>query len=201
MRSFSPRTTPSRIRTWSAPSPSTRASVSTLRVRVLASLIRLALAAEGSRRGVVGAEHVPDLLPRGALLRQPAGEARRIRRLNRAEAAVAAAAERRTQVAAAGLRHRTQAGDAARHHDADRARALALDALAVVRDVRRPIVEKRVQHLDQLALVDRAAAQLEVDDAVVGDRGRMDQRLDEFGPRVDGLHPVLDAGEVAQRLD
>src|SRR5512144_2717014 len=164
MRSFSSRTTPSRMRMSSAPSPSTRASVSTLMVRVLASLMRLALPAEGGGRGVVGAEHAADLLRRGALLRQPAGEARRVRGLNRAEAAVAAAAERRTQVAAAGLRHRTQARDTARHHDADRARAVARDALAGVRDVRRSIVEKRVQHLDQLALVDRAAAQLEVDE-------------------------------------
>ena len=61
--------------------------------------------------------------------------------LARPEAAVAAAPQRRTEVAAAGLGHRAEARHAMGDHDADGAIALALDAFAVARDVRPAAVE------------------------------------------------------------
>ena len=60
-------------------------------------------------------------------------ERRRVRRLHRPVAAVAAAVEGRAERAAAGVRHRPEAGRAVRHHHADVAPELALDADAVGR--------------------------------------------------------------------
>ena len=65
----------------------------------------------------------------------------------------------------------------------------------------RALVEEGADHLEQLALVDRAAVQLEVDVDVGGDRRRGLERRDVLGRGVDDRHEVLDVGEVAQRLD
>ena len=50
-------------------------------------------------------------------------------------------------------------------------------------------------------LVDRAAAQLEVDRHVGGDRRRGGQRVDVLRAGVDGATELVDVAEVAQRLD
>ena len=65
---------------------------------------------------------------------------------------------------------------------------------------RRPC-RKAVSDLEQLALVDRAAAQLEVDGDVRGDRRRGRERGDELRRGVDEARELLDVGEVPQRLD
>ena len=57
------------------------------------------------------------------------------------------------------------------------------------------------EDLDQLALVDRAAAQLEVDVDVRRDRGGRVERRQVLGVGVDDRAELLDVGPVAQRLD
>ncbi len=109
----------------------------------------------------------------------------RVRRLLRPEAAVAAAVVGRADRAAAGLRHRPEAGRAVRHHDADVAAQLALDADAVGAMFGRRPFRKALDHLEQLVLVDRAAAQLEVDRHVGRDRRRAVERRDVLGRGVD----------------
>ena len=72
---------------------------------------------------------------------------------------------------------RAQARRAVGDHHADIAAQLALDADAVRAAITglRPARKAR-DHLDELALVDRAAAQLEIDRHMVGDRRRGRQR-------------------------
>ena len=84
-------------------------------------------------------------------------------RLHRPEAAVAAAVVGGAERAAAGVGDRTEAGGAVGDHDADVAAPLALDADAVRGDRRAAVLQEGADHLEQLALVDRAALQLEVD--------------------------------------
>src|SRR4051812_34124006 len=115
-----------------APSPSTRASRSLL--IVLVSLMRFARHAERLGPGVeraVDAHEVDLLHPQAG---QPRVERLRPRRLHRAEAAVAATVIGGAQRAAAGVGDGAEAGRAVGDHDADVARALALDADAVRRD-------------------------------------------------------------------
>ena len=88
-----------------------------------------------------------------------------------------------------------------RDRDADVAAALALHADAVARDPRLAALELGGEHLEQLVLVDRAAAQLEVDLHVRGDRGRARQGRDVLRVGVDDRAELGDVGEVAQRLD
>ena len=71
----------------------------------------------------------------------------------------------------------------------------------LVEDPGPPSVQERRDHLEELALVDQAAAQLEVDGDVGGDRRRGRERRDELRRGVDEAGEVLDVGEVAQRLD
>ena len=88
-----------------------------------------------------------------------------------------------------------------RHHHADIALELALDADAVRRRHRPASGEKGGDDLEKLTLVDRAAAQLEIDRHVIGDRGRGRERVDIVGPRIDDGRVFLHIREVAQRLD
>ena len=81
------------------------------------------------------------------------------------EAAVAAAVVRRAERAAAGLRHRAEARRAVRDHHADVAARACTRRRRCRRDRGPAAVQERGDHLEQLALVDRAAAQLEVDAA------------------------------------
>ncbi len=124
-----------------------------------------------------------------------------VRALHRAEAAVAAAVVRRADGAAARLRDRAEARGAVGDHHARRAACLALEAHARRRQPRRAAVQERQHRLDELLLRDRAAAQLEVDLDVIGDRSRRLERADELGARVDERDPLLHVGEVPQRLD
>jgi hypothetical protein len=62
-------------------------------------------------------------------------------------------------------------------------------------------VEVRGDHLEQLALVDRAPVQLEVDRHVRRDRRRGRERRDEAGRGVHDAHELVDVREVPQRLD
>ena len=68
------------------------------------------------------------------------------------------------------MRHRAQARRAVGDHHADVAAALALDADAVAGDLRLALVEVGADDLQQLALVGRAAVELEVD-AMCSDAG------------------------------
>lgn len=85
--------------------------------------------------------------------------------------------------------------------DADRAPPLALETDAVVGDAGLAAAEERGDHFQELAAVYRAAAQLEVDIDVVGDRGGGGECVDVVGAGVDGASVLVDIGEVVQRLD
>ncbi len=141
-------------------------------------------------RAVVGTEYVQ--LPR---------QRDRVRRLHRAKAPVAAAVVRRAERAAAGVRDRTETGVPCATITQTVAAPLALDADARRRDRRPAAMQKGVEHLEQLPLVDRAAVQLEVDRHVGRDRRRGCKRRDVLRRRVDDPQEIADVGEVAQRLD
>src|SRR4029453_6901427 len=127
MRSCTSATMPPSMRTYIAPSPSTRASASTLIVR----LMGLARLAERRRAGVECAVDAHQVSIGKPQLLQPRGQSRRVGGLHRPEAAVAAAVVGRAQRTAAGVRDRTEARCAVGDHDADGVAALALDADAV----------------------------------------------------------------------
>ena len=114
-----------------------------------------------------------------------AGKCRRVRRLHRAEAAIAAAPERGADRAASGMRHRPKAGRALDHH-ADGAALLAFDADAVRGNRGFAPGQECGDHLGELVFVDRAAAQLEIDGHVRRDGRRGGERLDIVRPRIDG---------------
>src|SRR3954463_6799955 len=119
MRRRTSSTTPSRTRTCSAPSPSTRASAVATRMRSVIG------------EGVEGAVQAHDVALGKAVRGHPRAERARIRRLHRPEAAEAAAVVARAQRAAARVRDRAEARRAVRDGDADVPGALALDAHAV----------------------------------------------------------------------
>jgi hypothetical protein len=85
--------------------------------------------------------------------------------------------------------------------------ALALEADGVVRHLGLAAGQGRAQHLEQLPLVDRAAAELEVDEDVLRDRRGGREGVEELGVGVDRGRERGDVGdaarssEVAQRLD
>src|SRR5262245_35746199 len=121
MRSSRAAISPSAMRTYIAPSPSTRASASVRNVRVRRSdpLTRLALLPEGRGRGMERAIDAHDVALLHAEPAEPAAERARVRRLHRPEAAVAAAVVARAQRAAARVRDRPEARRAVRDHHAD----------------------------------------------------------------------------------
>ncbi len=86
-------------------------------------------------------------------------------------------------------------------HHARQAASLAFGADADVGDVRLAPDEERRDDLEQLALVDGAAAQLEVDGDVVGYRCRRGECVDVLRTGVDDGAVLLDVAEVAQGLD
>ena len=160
-----PSTAPSRTRTCSAPSPSTRASQSTSRDRARHQL--MARARRNARRPALKVRKTRTQLALGhAEVVSQALSASRVRRLHRAEAAVAAAVVARAERAAAGVGDRAR-GTACRGRPSRRrcrARLHSMQTLWAAIAGRRPLQEG-AEHLEQLALVDRAAAQLEVDRA------------------------------------
>src|SRR5512133_1612441 len=199
MRSLTSWTRPSRTRTSIAPSPSTRASIL---VRISRSaMVRLALGPERRRAGVERAIQAHDVALGQVVTGQPAPERARIGLLHRPETAVAAAVVARAQRTAAGVRHRAQARRAVSDHHADVAAALALDAHAVTGDLGPALVQIGADDLEQLALVGRAAVELEVDGHVLDGGRRVAQRGDVLRAGVDGRHEFVDVGEVAQGLD
>ena len=86
-------------------------------------------------------------------------------------------------------------------HHADEAATLAVEADTVRRRVWLSSVEKGADDLDELLLIDRAAAQLEIDANVIGDRRGSAQRLDVVGPRIDDRGELAHVLEIAQCLD
>jgi len=169
--------------------------------RSLAGVMSFTGLGEGGVRGVEGSEYPVHFGVRHAELAELVRQGGDVRGGYRAEAAVAAAAEGGADGAAAGLGDRSQAGDAAGHHDARGAAQLAVVADAVPGDPRLAARQQRGDQLEQLAFVDRAAAQLEVDRDVVGHRRGGGQRRDVLGPRVHHRGELGHVGEVAQRLD
>ena len=134
--------------------------------------------------------------------RQAPGKRRRVRRILRAEAAVTAAVVAGAEGAAAGVRDRPQARRSVGDHNADIAGELALQTNAVSRRSPACGPRERREDFEQLLLVDRAAAQFEVDRHVLADRGRRRQGVDIFGLGVHGAHQTRrDIAEVSQGLD
>src|SRR5579884_49986 len=112
---------------------------------------------------VEGREQPLDIAFARAEAPQERDERRRIRRLHRAEAPEAPARERRAEGAASRVRHGPEARGAVGDDDADEAAALAFRADARRADLRPPAVKVGRHKLEKLALVDRAAVELEVD--------------------------------------
>ena len=162
------------MRTYIAPSPSTRASMFVRIVRVRGGsgggVMRIAFLLELGTGRVERAEDVVQLPFGGAESLAPAREGGRVRGLLGPEAAVAAAVVRRADRPAPRVRDRPEARSSVRDHHADVAAPLALDADALRGDARLSPVQEGAQHLEQLALVDRAPLQLEVDRHVRRDR-------------------------------
>src|SRR5450830_104650 len=158
------------------------------------------LLAEGGLVAVVGAVGAKQGILADAHLAPALGQRDGVRRLLRAEAAVATARKRRADGTATGLRHRAQAGGAENLYAWGLA-PLALGADGVGGYVRTPAREHCQKRVHELLLVDRAALQLEIDLDVVGDRRRGLERLDVLGMRVDDVRVLLHVGEVLERLD
>ena len=124
-----------------------------------------------------------------------------VRGLGRPEAAVTPATEPRAQRAAPRPRDRAEARLALGHDDADEATPLALDAYRRVRDARHGAAQQRPDRAEELATIDRAPRQLEVDRHVVRDRMGVLERAHVLGRRVHGAHElVVLARRVAERL-
>ena len=165
-------------------------------------LIGVARGSEGRGPGVVAAEGAHQVGARRAqLLLPPAAERGGVGRFRGPEAAEAAALVGGAERPAAGLRDGPEAGRRVRGHHAHGAAPLALEAHRVGGDVGPAAEQERPQHLDELALADRAAAQLEVHPHVLRDRRRGSERADVLRRRVDGARELAHVLEVAQRLD
>jgi hypothetical protein len=130
-----------------------------------------------------------------------AGEPGRIRLLARPKASVAAAAEARADGAAARLGDLAEAGDALADHDADDAASLAFHADGLVPQLRATTGGERGEELNELAGIDRAAAQLRVHGHVLRDGRGAGQRCDPLGVRVDAQPERVVVAPVAERLD
>jgi hypothetical protein len=139
--------------------------------------------------------------PRRSASKKRGGQRRGVRGVVRTEAAVAAAVVGGAQRPAPGLGDGPEAGHPFGDRDAHGPAALALHADAVGRDPGSAALQHRGEHLEQLRLVDRAAAQLEVDSDVCGDRGRAVECGQVGRMGVDHREELPDVGEVAQRLD
>src|ERR1039457_708596 len=192
MRSLTSATRLPRTLIFMPPSPSTRVRTSTVSVRVRrgagagrsapaggltrGSLMELAFAPERLGGGIEGAERADEIRRRHAHRAPERRHGCGVRGLGRPETGVAAAVVRGTDRAAAGLSDRSEAGRAMRHHHARRPAPLAFETYARRRNSRFAAVKKRREHLEELALVDRTAAQLIVDEDVLGDRRGLAQR-------------------------
>src|SRR6516225_6042443 len=115
----------------------------------------------GSR--VEGAKDPADIALRHTEREELACDRRGVRGLGRPEAAIAAAAIGRADRAAAGLRDGAKAGCSPGDHDANGAPQFAFMTDAVPGDRRLAPDQEGFDNLEELALVDRATAQLEID--------------------------------------
>ena len=139
------------------------------------------------------------LCPRPVAFQQRS--ATRVGRFHGAETPIAAAAVGRAQRAAAGVRHRAQAGDAAATmtHTVPR-RLHSTQTLWVGILGLRPMQE-RASTSSSCSLLIGQPLQLEIHGHVVGDRRGLVQRFDIRGRGVHDGHEVPYILEIAQRLD
>src|ERR1035441_884517 len=151
--------------------------------------------------GIEATEGACDLRVVLAQNAQLIAERLRIGALHGAVAAVTSPVKARAQRAATRLGNRSQAGDALRHRNADVALAFALHADAVRRDIRFAPGQRGRNQLDQLVLVDGAAAQFEIHRHMFGDGGGEFQRIDVFRGGVHGPNKFIHILPVAQGLD
>src|SRR5262245_36861953 len=179
-----------------APSPSTRASVSTL--IVLRVLMGLALTAERLSVGIETAKGPHQVSLGDAEMPMPPGaERRRVRGLCGAKAAVAAPVVGWTEGATPRLRYRAKTGCAARHHDAHRATPLAFEAYTMGWSMGLAPVQKGTDNLKELVFVDRTSTQFKIHAHMVRNgRGRV-QRRDVRRGGIDKAHEFLHVLEIA----
>src|SRR3989304_4185813 len=130
--------------------------------------MRFTLLPERFRVGVESPEQPEQFAVAHPLLHPPFTDRRGIRRFFRTIAPETTAMIGRAQGIAPGLRHRAKAWRTMGDQSADDALPLAFHANAVARDVGFPSVEKRVHDFQQLKLIDRATAQLKIDEHVIG---------------------------------
>src|SRR5208282_3162369 len=161
----------------------------------------LALFSERLGGCVEGAEDAGDIALRHAERRELARNRGGVRAFGGSKAAIAPPAIGWADRAAAGLGNWTQARRSVCDHDADRAAQFAFVAHAVAGDRRLTPDQKRLDDLEQLALVDWATTQFEIDRHMRADRRRGRERLQIFGVWIDGSCEFADIGEVPQCLD
>src|SRR5271156_2870980 len=161
----------------------------------------LALFPERLSGRIEGAEDASD----GALCHTERAELARncggIRTFGGSEAAITASAVGWADCPAAGLGNGTEARCSVRDHDADGVAQFAFVAHTMARDRWLAPDQKSLDDFEQLALVDRAAAQFEIDRHMGADRRRGRECLQIFGMRIDGSSEFADIGEVPQSLD
>ena len=129
--------------------------------------------------------------------RKSGNQCRGIGRCRRTEASVAAAVKRRAERSAAGVCHRSQAGDSVGHDNTGHSTVLAFGAHGLGGQSRLTPDQQRGKGVEQLAAVDRTALQLVVDLDVCGRGSRGRERVDVFGLGVDDRGELLDIGEIA----
>src|SRR6516162_558582 len=134
---------------------------------------------------------------RGVLARNGGG----VRAFGGSKAAVATSAVGWADRPAAGLDYGTEARCSVCDHDADGAPQFALVAHAVAGDRRFASDQISLNHLEQLALIDRTSAQFEIDRHMGADRRRGRKRLQILGARVDGSSEFAEICEVPKSLD
>src|SRR5581483_5593509 len=142
-----------------------------------------------------------DVLLPDAKLRPRRTEGCGVGRFFGTEAAVAATMIGRAERAAAGVRHGAKTGRSVRHHDAGRPASLALSAYTVRGRIRFAPIQVCAENLDKLVLIDRAAAQLEIHEDVVGNGRRFVQRFDVTRCGVHNRNEFFDVLEVAEGLN
>src|SRR5262249_39551579 len=125
--------------------------------------MRFALLAECRGPCVEGTVDLYQVQFPNAQAAEPLAQRNRVRRLLRPVATVTAAIVCRAKRAAAGVSDRAETRRAVRDHHAHVSAQLAFEADAVRRRVRLALVEEGADDFDELALVDRASLQLEID--------------------------------------
>src|SRR5215472_2887554 len=94
------------------------------------------------------------------------------------KAAVAPAVVRGANRSATSMSHRAKAGCTLRHHHANRPSPFAFDTNAMRGRIRLPFVQECTYHFNELVLVDRTAAQFEINVHVIRNRRGLVQSID-----------------------